>query len=72
MLRRTVERPRVWIGAYELAPENIRFSGLAPSIAGMNLVVIEVPPNLAPSAVAELRLAVGGRISQSGAAIAVE
>ena len=72
VLRHTVARPRVWIGAYELAPENIRFSGLAPSLAGMNLVVIEVPPNLAPSAVAELRLAAGGRISQSGVTIAVE
>ena len=71
-LRHTTARPRVWIGAYELAPENIRFSGLAPSLAGMNLVVIEVPPNLAPSAVAELRLAVGGRISQSDVTIAIE
>ena len=72
VLRRTVARPRVWIGAYELAPANIRFSGLAPSLAGMNLVVVEVPRNLAPSAAAELRLAVGGRISQSGVTIAVE
>ena len=72
VLRHTAAQPRVWLGAYELAPENIRFSGLAPSMAGMNLVVVEVPPNLAPSAAAELRLAVSGRISQSGATIAVE
>ena len=72
VLRHTVAQPRVWIGAYELAPGNIRFSGLAPILAGMNLVVVEVPPNLAPSEAAELRLAVGGRTSQSGAAIAIE
>ena len=72
VLRHTVARPRVWIGAYELAPGNIRFSGLAPSLAGMNLVVIEVPPNMAPSPAAELRLAVSGRWSQSGVTIAIE
>ena len=38
----------------------------------MNLVIVEAPRNLAPSAAAELRLAVGGRISQSGVTIAVE
>ena len=72
VLRHTVAQSRVWIGAYELAPGNIRFSGLAPSLAGMNLVMVEVPPNLSPSAAAELRLAAGGRRSQPGATIAVE
>ena len=72
VLRHTVARPRVWIGAYELAAQSIRFSGLAPSTAGMNLVVVEIPRYLTPSAVAELRLAVGGRVSQSGVTIAVE
>ena len=72
VLRHTTEQPRVWIGAHVLAPENVRFSGLAPSMAGVNLVVVEVPPNLAPSAAAELRLDIGGRISQSGATIAIE
>ena len=72
VLRHTAARPRVWIGAHVLAPGNIRFSGLAPSMAGVNLVVVEVPPNLAPSAAAELRLAIGGRVSQSGVTIAIE
>ena len=72
VLRHTVARPRVWIGDYELAAENIRFSGLAPSMIGINLVVVEVPRNVPPSAAAELRLAVGGLRSQSGATIAVE
>ena len=72
VLRHTVARPRVWIGDYELAAENIRFSGLAPSMVGVNLVVVEVPRNVPPSAAAELRLAVGGLRSQSGVTIAVE
>ena len=72
VLRHTVARPRVWIGAHVLAPGNVHFSGLAPSMAGVNLVVVEIPPNLSPSAAAELRLGIGGRISQSGATIAIE
>ncbi len=72
VLRHTTARPRVWIGAYAVSPENIRFSGLAPDMAGVNLVIVEIPRNLTPSNAAELRLAVAGRISQSGATIAVE
>ncbi len=72
VLRHTAARPRVWVGAYAVSPENVRFSGLAPDMAGVNLVVVEIPRNLTPSNAAELRLAVAGRISQSGATIAVE
>ncbi len=72
VLRHTAARPRVWIGAYAVSPENVRFSGLAPDMAGVNLVVVEIPRNLTPSNAAELRLAAAGRISQSGATIAVE
>ncbi len=72
VLRHTAARPRVWIGAYAVSPENVRFSGLAPDMAGVNLVIVEIPRNLTPSNAAELRLAVAGRMSQSGAAIAVE
>ena len=72
VLRHTTARPRVWIGAHVLAPGNVHFSGLAPSLAGVNLVVVEIPPNLAPSSAAELRLDIGGRMSQSGATIAIE
>ncbi len=72
VLRHTAARPRVWIGAYAVSPENVRFSGLAPDMAGVNLVIVEIPRNLAPSNAAELRLALAGRISQSGATIAVE
>ena len=70
--RLTASRPRVWIGAYELAPENIRFSGLAPDLVCVNLVIVEVPRNLAPSDAAQLRLAVGGGMSQAAVTIAVE
>ncbi len=72
VLRHTAARPRVWIGAYAVSPENVRFSGLAPDMAGVNLVIVEIPRNLTPSAAAELRLAAAGRMSQSGATIAVE
>ena len=72
VLRHTAARPRVWIGAYAVSPENVRFSGLAPDMAGVNLVIVEIPRNLTPSAAAELRLATAGRMSQSGATIAVE
>ena len=72
MLRRTAAQPQVWLGGMPLAAENIRFSGLAPNLAGVNLVTVELPARLPPSEAAELRLAVGGRLSQSGATIAVE
>ncbi len=72
VLRHTAARPRVWIGVWPLPAENVRFSGLAPDMAGVNLVVVEVPRNLTPSNAAELRLAVASRISQSDATIAVE
>ena len=72
VLRHTAARPRVWIGAYAVSPENVRFSGLAPDMASVNLVIIEIPRNLAPSSAAELRLAVAGRSSQSGVTVAVE
>ena len=72
VLRHTTARPRVWIGAYEIAAGNILFSGLAPSFTALNMVIVEIPPNLSPSPAAELRLAVGGRRSQPGAVIAVE
>ena len=41
-------------------------------MASVNLVIVEIPRNLTPSNAAELRLAVAGRISQSGATIAIE
>ncbi len=72
VLRHTAAQPQVWIGAYALAPENVLFSGLAPSMVGLYVVVAEAPRNIPPSAAAELRLSVAGRSSQSGATIAVE
>ncbi len=72
VLRHTAAQPQVWIGAYALAPENVLFSGLAPSMVGLYVVVAEAPRNIPPSAAAELRLTVAGRSSQSGATIAVE
>ena len=72
VLRRTTAQPQVWLDGMPIAAENIRFSGLAPNLAGVNLVVVEVPRHMMPSAAAELRLAVGGRASQSGVTVAVE
>ena len=72
VLRHTAARPRVWIGSWPLPADSVRFSGLAPDMAGVNLVVVELPTWLPPSDAAELRLAVGGRASQAGVTIAVE
>ncbi len=72
VLRRTAERPRVSIGGVELAEEAVLFSGLAPALAAVNLVVVEVPAGLEPSDAAEAVIAVGDRTSQPGVTIAVE
>ena len=48
------------------------FSGLAPTLAAVDMVVVEVPAGIAPSAAAEVLIAVGGRESQAGVTIAVE
>ncbi len=72
LLRRTVERPRVSIGGVEVAAEGVLFSGLAPALAGVNLVVVETPQGIAPSDAAKLVLAIGGKASQAGVTIAVE
>ncbi len=72
VLRHTAARPRVWIGGWPLPPDSIRFSGLAPDMAGVNLVVVELPTWLPPSDAAEVYLTIAGRSSQSGATIAVE
>ncbi len=72
MLRRTVERPRVWIGGVELAEEAVLYSGLAPALAAVNLVVVEAPAGLEPSHAAEVVIVIGGQASQPGVTIAVE
>ncbi len=72
VLRHTLERPRVSIGGVEIAAEGVLFSGLAPALAAVNVVVVEVPQGIEPSAAAEVVIAVGGRKSQSGVTIAVE
>ena len=68
-LRRTAERPRVSIGGVEVAEDGVLFSGSAPAAVGM--VLVEVPAGIAPSAAAEVIVAIGGG-SQSGVTIAVE
>lgn len=60
------------IDAYDLGPENIRFSGPAHDMAGVNWVIVEIPRNLVPSSAAQLRLAAGRGMSRSGVTIAVE
>ena len=72
VLRHTAARPRVWIGGWPLPAESVLFSGLAPDLAGVNVVTVELPTWLPPSEAAELRLAVGGASSQSGVTVAVE
>ena len=71
-LRRTTERPRVSIGGVEVAADGVLFSGLAPALAAVHLVVVEVPAGIAPSAAAEVIIAIGGRASQAGVTVAVE
>ncbi len=72
VLRRTLERPRVSVGGVEVAEDAVLFSGLAPALVGVNLVVVEVPAGIEPSAAAEVVVSIGGRASQSGVTIAVE
>ena len=72
IVRRTAARPLVRIGAYELAPENVLFSGLEPNFVGVNMVIVRIPPNLPPSPAAEVTVSVGGRESQAGVTIALE
>ncbi len=71
-LRRTLERPRVSIGGVEVAADGVLFSGLAPALAAVNVVLVEVPAGIAPSDAAEVVIAIGGRTSQPGVTIAVE
>ena len=72
VLRRTAERPRVSIGGVEVAADGVLFSGLAPTLAAVHVVVVEVPAGIAPSDAAEVLIAIGGRASQPGVTIAVE
>ena len=72
VLRHTAERPRVSIGGVEVAADGVLFSGLAPTLAAVDMVVVEVPAGIAPSAAAEVVIAIGGRTSQPGVTIAVK
>ena len=72
VLRHTAERPRVSIGGVEVAADGVLFSGLAPTLAAVNVVLVEVPAGIAPSAAAEVLIAIGGRTSQAGVTVAVE
>ncbi len=72
VLRRTVEQPQVWIGGVEAKREDVLFSGLAPTLAGMNMVVVKVPQGIEPSNQAQIVIAVGGQESQPGVTIALE
>ena len=71
-LRHTTARPRVWIGGVEVAADGVLLSGLAPTPAAVDMAPVEVPAGIAPSAAAEVVIAVGGRASQPGVTIAVE
>ncbi len=72
ILRRTAEQPRVSIGGVEVAEQDLLFSGLAPGLVAVNLVVVKAPQGIEPSSAAEVVIAVGGRASQPGVTIAVE
>ncbi len=72
VLRSTLEMPRVRIGGVWVAEENVLFSGQAPALAAVNVVVVEVPQWIAPSDEARVVIVVGGRQSQPGVTMAVE
>ena len=72
VLRHTTERPRVSIGGVEVAADGVLFSGLAPTLAAVDMVLVEVPAGIAPSDAAEVVIAIGGRASQPGVTVAVE
>ncbi len=73
VLRRTTAQPRVRIGGSWVAEEDVLFSGLAPALAGVNVVVVKVPlQRFAPSDAAGVTIAIGGRESPRGVTIAVE
>ena len=71
-LRHTTERPRVSIGGVAVAADGVLFSGLAPALAAVNVVLVEVPAGIEPSDAAEVIIAIGGRASQPGVTVAVE
>ena len=64
--------PPVADGENSCAPDGVLFSGLAPALAAVDMVLVEVPAGIAPSDAAELIIAGGGRASQPGVTIAVE
>ena len=72
VLRHTTERPRVSIGGVAVAADGVLFSGSAPTLAAVDMVLVEVPAGIEPSAAAEVLIAIGGRESQPGVTVAVE
>ena len=72
VLRHTTERPRVSIGGVAVAADGVLFSGSAPTLAAVDMVLVEVPAGIEPSAAAEVLIAIGGRASQPGVTVAVE
>ncbi len=72
MVTVTAERPRVSIGSVAVAAGGVLFSGSAPTPAAVDMVLVEVPADIAPSAAAEAPIAIGGRTSQAGVTVAVE
>ena len=72
VLRHTTERPRVSIGGVAVAADGVLFSGSAPTLAAVDMVLVEVPAGIEPSAAAEVLIAIGGRESQPGVTVAIE
>ena len=72
VLRHTTERPRVSIGGVAVAADGVLFSGSAPTLAAVDMVLVEVPAGIEPSAAAEVLIAIGSRESQAGVTVAVE
>ena len=72
VLRHTTEHPRVSIGGVAVAVDGVLFSGSAPTLAAVDMVLVEVPAGIEPSAAAEVLIAIGGRASQPGVTVAVE
>jgi uncharacterized protein (TIGR03437 family) len=56
----------------QVPQDNVLFSGLAPEFVAVNIVIIELPPGIAPGDAVPISIAIGGNASPPGVTVAVE